>query len=168
LGESEPTQVGEDGRESHQAELFTKDHQENKSPGKIIGSATGHSVSMSATSQSVTLSAAANTATAQKSSAQSKNEDRLSPQALVTAIDHLELWSSLQCVHVNDSKDPFASGRDRHQNLGDGLIPAAALKYFLNLPKIIDLPMVLEVPGIKNEGPDAENVKRLKKLVVGN
>lgn len=168
LGESEPTQVGEDGRESHQAELFTTDHQENKSPGKTVGSATSRSVSKSATSQSVTLPAAANTATAQKSSTRSKNEDRPSLQALVTAIDHLELWSSLQCVHVNDSKDPFASGRDRHQNLGDGLIPAADLEYFLNLPKIIDLPMVLEVPGIKNEGPDAENVKRLKKLVVGN
>lgn len=165
LGETEPTQVGEDGRESHQAELFTKDHQETKFPGKTVGSATSRSVSKSATSQSVTSSVAASTATTKTTPAQSKNEDRLLPQALATAIDQLDLWSSLQCVHVNDSKDPFASGRDRHQNLGDGQIPVADFEYLLNLPKLAKLPMVLEVPGIKNEGPDVENVQRLKKLV---
>lgn len=79
-------------------------------------------------------------------------------------IERLGLWSTLKCVHVNDSRDPFASGRDRHANLGDGLIPPVDLEYFVNLPELEEVPLILEVPGIEQEGPDAENIKRLKKL----
>lgn len=77
----------------------------------------------------------------------------------------LDLVKSLVCIHVNDSRDPFASGRDRHDNLGDGLIPSADLKQFLNQPELAKIPLILEVPGLEKNGPDAENVLRLKKLV---
>lgn len=80
-------------------------------------------------------------------------------------IEELGLWSTLYCIHVNDSKDPFESGRDRHENLGDGTIPAADMKAFLNDPRLLEIPLILEVPGIDKEGPDAENVTRLKKIV---
>jgi len=79
-------------------------------------------------------------------------------------IDRLGLWSTLRCVHVNDSRDPFGSGRDRHENLGDGNIPDGDLEYFLNLPQLEKVPLILEVPGKEKEGPDAENIARLKKL----
>ncbi len=79
-----------------------------------------------------------------------------------------DLWKTLRCIHVNDSRDPFDSGRDRHANLGDGNIPAAELQTFLRLPEVQKLPMILEVPGIKDEGPDAENVRRLKVLAGAN
>ncbi len=81
---------------------------------------------------------------------------------VVDEIDRLGLWDELRCVHVNDSRDPFASGRDRHANIDDGLIPAQDLAYFLNLPQIENLPLILEVPGIDDDGPDAENVRRLR------
>jgi deoxyribonuclease IV len=80
-------------------------------------------------------------------------------------IERLGLWSSLRCVHVNDSRDPFASGRDRHDNLGTGLIPTTDMEYFLNLPQVQNIPLILEVPGVEGNGPDLENVQRLKKLV---
>ncbi len=80
----------------------------------------------------------------------------------VDEIDRLGLWEELRCVHVNDSRDPFASGRDRHANINDGLIPPDDLVYFLNLQQIEKLPLILEVPGIDNDGPDAENVRRLR------
>jgi len=81
------------------------------------------------------------------------------------AILELDLWSSLKCVHVNDSRDPFASGRDRHDNLGDGAIPQGDLEYFLNLPQLQHLPLILEVPGDQKEGPDLDNLNRLKNLI---
>ncbi len=84
---------------------------------------------------------------------------------LLAEIERLHLHKNLHCVHVNDSRDPFNSGRDRHANIGDGLIPEEDLKYFLNYPLIADVPLILEVPGIDNEGPDAENIQRLKKIV---
>ena len=83
----------------------------------------------------------------------------------VEEIERLKLWDELRCVHVNDSRDPFASGRDRHANIGDGEIPSDDLEYFLARPEITGLPLILEVPGFNNDGPDAENVRRLRELV---
>lgn len=80
-------------------------------------------------------------------------------------IMELGLLDSLRVIHVNDSRDPFGSGRDRHENLGDGLIPTADLKVFLNQPTLAHIPLILEVPGLEKTGPDAENVRRLKELV---
>lgn len=80
-------------------------------------------------------------------------------------IERLNLWDTLYCIHVNDSKDSFDSGRDRHSNLGDGQIPLSQLKLFLNDPHVIVKPMILEVPGLDEKGPDVENVTRLKKLI---
>ncbi len=94
-----------------------------------------------------------------------KNSHRRGALSAAETITANGLWDTLKCIHTNDSKDPFGSGRDRHQNLGDGLIPLADMKYFLNLPEVQAIPMILEVPGIAEEGPDAENVSRLKKLV---
>lgn len=87
---------------------------------------------------------------------------------LSTVVDEftkLKLLSSLGCIHVNDSRDAFASGRDRHENLGDGLIPPEALKAFLNRKEIVSIPLILEVPGLEKLGPDAVNVQRLRAIV---
>jgi deoxyribonuclease-4 len=83
----------------------------------------------------------------------------------VDEITKLKLWDTLTCIHVNDSKDPFNSGRDRHENLNDGTIPAEEMSAFLNNSHIAKIPLILEAPGIDKEGPDAENVKRLKKII---
>lgn len=77
----------------------------------------------------------------------------------------LGLVDSLYCIHVNDSRDPFGSGRDRHENLGDGLIPPEQLAAFLMQPELAAIPLVLEVPGLEKQGPDAANVQRLRQLV---
>lgn len=84
---------------------------------------------------------------------------------LPAEITKLKLWSSLKCIHVNDSKGEFDQGIDRHENLGEGNIPQADLKKFLNLPEVKEIPLILEVPGIDGKGPDAENINRLKKLL---
>lgn len=91
-----------------------------------------------------------------------KNPDR---GELLTEIEKYQLWSSLQCIHVNDSRDPWLSGLDRHANLGDGQIDQKALASFLSDKRLQDLPLILEVPGIDGQGPDAENVQRLRALV---
>jgi len=69
----------------------------------------------------------------------------------------------LRCLHVNDSKAPLGSNRDRHDNIGDGLI-GEKLGVFLAHPKLQGLPALLEVPGSSGHGPDAEQVKKLKAL----
>jgi deoxyribonuclease IV len=69
----------------------------------------------------------------------------------------------LRALHVNDSKAPLGSNRDRHENVGDGLM-GEQLAVFLGHDALQGLPAVLEVPGPENRGPDAEQVRRLREL----
>lgn len=68
-------------------------------------------------------------------------------------------------IHCNDSKTEFNLGRDRHENIGEGLIGKEAFKVILNHPKLQHLPFILEVPGFEGTGPDAKNIKILESLV---
>jgi deoxyribonuclease-4 len=69
----------------------------------------------------------------------------------------------LRALHVNDSAAPLASNRDRHANIGDGLL-GEDLGVFLSHPRLQGLPALLEVPGKDNKGPDADEVRKLKEL----
>jgi deoxyribonuclease-4 len=71
----------------------------------------------------------------------------------------------LTALHLNDSKDPFGSHRDRHENIGDGQIGLAGFRAIVNHPLLAERPAFLEVPGYDGEGPDAENLQRLRSLV---
>lgn len=61
----------------------------------------------------------------------------------------------LKAIHLNDSKNPLGSHKDRHEVLGKGYIGLDAIKYIINHPKIKNLPIYLETPneldGYKNE-----------------
>jgi deoxyribonuclease-4 len=86
----------------------------------------------------------------------------LTGKLVIEEITKLNLWETLKCIHVNDSKDDFDSGRDRHANLGEGNIPIEDFEYFVNYKKVKDIPLLLEVPGENKKGPDAENIKKLQ------
>ncbi len=51
--------------------------------------------------------------------------------------------SRLRALHVNDSETPLGSNRDRHANVGEGLI-GDGLSAFLGQPKLQKLPCILE------------------------
>jgi deoxyribonuclease-4 len=69
----------------------------------------------------------------------------------------------LRALHVNDSKAPLGSNRDRHENVGDGVL-GSKLGVFLGDPRLQGLPAVLETPGAGGHGPRAEDVRRLREL----
>jgi deoxyribonuclease-4 len=73
-------------------------------------------------------------------------------------------WKRLRCLHVNDSKTPLGSNRDRHENLGDGELGAKGIATFLSEPRFEKLPAILEVPGPDKKGPDKEQVSKAKRL----
>jgi len=77
------------------------------------------------------------------------------------AFDHEIGLSLLGAVHLNDSKAPYGSNRDRHENLGDGEIGAEALARFAAHPALGETPLYLEVPGYSKDGPDRPNMERL-------
>jgi deoxyribonuclease-4 len=94
---------------------------------------------------------------------------------LAATVDEFERevgLARLVAIHANDSKCPLGGGVDRHENIGDGHIGRAGFKVILAQPAFRDLPFLLEVPGFpkegkKAEGPDKENVDRLKAIAAG-
>jgi deoxyribonuclease-4 len=86
-------------------------------------------------------------------------------EATLEAFDRQVGLDRLRAVHLNDSKAPFGSNKDRHENLGDGEIGLEALGRFVNHPALNDCPLYLEVPGYSKEGPDRPNMERLYQLV---
>ena len=53
----------------------------------------------------------------------------------------------LKAIHLNDSKMPFASNKDRHEKIGQGTIGLEAILRIINHPKLRDLPFYLETPN---------------------
>jgi deoxyribonuclease-4 len=73
-------------------------------------------------------------------------------------------FARLAAVHANDTKQPLGTFRDRHENIGEGHIGAAGFRTLMAHPAFRDVPFLLEVPGFDGGGPDAKNVRRLKKI----
>lgn len=53
----------------------------------------------------------------------------------------------LKAIHLNDSKMPFASNKDRHEVIGGGTLGMDAIINIINHPKLKDLPFYLETPN---------------------
>lgn len=70
----------------------------------------------------------------------------------------------LVVVHANDSKVPLGSNRDRHANIGEGLIGKSGFKLIKKNKTLASLPWIIEVPGLADKGPDKENLDLLRIL----
>jgi len=80
-------------------------------------------------------------------------------------VDELDKEIGLQnivAIHANDSKTPWNSHNDRHENIGEGHIGLAGFKELAKEKRLWDKAWLLEVPGFKDEGPDKKNVDILK------
>ncbi len=53
----------------------------------------------------------------------------------------------LRAIHLNDSKNPIASHKDRHEKIGEGTLGLEGLTRVINHPKLRDLPFYLETPN---------------------
>src|ERR687894_1897344 len=81
--------------------------------------------------------------------------------ALASVLDDFDRIIGLErlcSLHVNNSMTPLGSNRDRHANLGDGEIGRAGIAAFLSEPRFDGLPCVLEGPGAKGKGVDADDL----------
>jgi len=53
----------------------------------------------------------------------------------------------LKAIHLNDSKNPFKSHKDRHEKIGEGFLGLDAITNIINHPKLKHLPFFLETPN---------------------
>jgi len=89
--------------------------------------------------------------------------DRGTVDALVGELDEKIGLDRLRALHVNDSAAELGSNRDRHANIGDGLM-GEGLGAFVSHPAFQHLSAYLEVPGENKRGPDANELQKLRDL----
>lgn len=53
----------------------------------------------------------------------------------------------LKAMHMNDSKNPFESHKDRHEKIGEGTIGFETMQNIINHPKLQNIPIILETPN---------------------
>ena len=93
--------------------------------------------------------------------------DIRTPEGMAETLERVDAGCGrerLVALHLNDSKTPLGSNRDRHENVGEGDLGPQGFRTIVNEPAFTDLPGILEVPGFDGEGPDRENLARLRAL----
>lgn len=66
---------------------------------------------------------------------------------VVEEFDRVIGLNRLKAIHLNDSKNPFESHKDRHEKIGEGSIGVDAMKRIINHPQLRNLPFYLETPN---------------------
>ena len=81
---------------------------------------------------------------------------------VLSEFDRVIGLNKLKAMHLNDSKNPFASHKDRHECIGSGSLGEETFRAIVNHPLLCKLPMILETP---NELPGyAKEIALLRKL----
>jgi deoxyribonuclease-4 len=92
------------------------------------------------------------------------------PDDYAQTMSQLEQIVGLQrvkAVHLNDSKTPLGSRKDRHEHIGRGEMGLRPFWHFLNDPRIASVPMYLETEKGTERGEDLDaiNLRTLRELI---
>ena len=85
-------------------------------------------------------------------------------EGVLAEFDRIIGLNRLKALHLNDSKNPFASHKDRHECIGQGSLGEETFRAIVTHPALRDLPMILETP---NELPGYEAEIRLLRSFAG-
>ncbi len=88
--------------------------------------------------------------------------------AMIDEMDRTFGLGRVRCIHTNDSKKELGSRVDRHEHIGKGKIGKAGFAHFVNDPRFVDVPFILETPkGTDGRGTDFDkvNLRRLCSLI---
>lgn len=88
-----------------------------------------------------------------------------STTAVFDEFDRVIGLDRLKVLHLNDSKQPFASNKDRHDHIGKGEIGLPAFRAIVNDPRLDGLPGILETEKDAAGEYDRENLELLRSLV---
>lgn len=84
---------------------------------------------------------------------------------IMTKFDEIIGLKYLRALHLNDSKMPFASNKDRHDHIGDGEIGLEGFRNFVNDSRLCGLPGILETEKDDAGNNDRRNLATLRGLV---
>lgn len=66
---------------------------------------------------------------------------------VLNKFDEIIGLDKLYAIHLNDSKNPFNSHKDRHETIGEGTLGLETIVKIINHPKLRHLPFYLETPN---------------------
>jgi deoxyribonuclease IV len=82
---------------------------------------------------------------------------------LVDAIEGSGILPYLRVIHLNDSSAEAGSRRDRHEHIGDGIIPLRVFKSLLTEPRLAAVAGIVETdPAEEGVARDVQTLKRLR------
>lgn len=87
-------------------------------------------------------------------------------ELLIQELSKLDLLGLIKVLHLNDSSAERASGKDRHEHIEDGVIPAGAFRRLLREPAFAGLPGIVE--SSPDDGKLARDMVVLKRLRDGD
>ena len=70
----------------------------------------------------------------------------------------------LHLLHLNDSKTPLGSRKDRHWHIGEGYVGREGFRSLINHPQLKGLPGIMETPR-KDTVEDLKNMKMIRSLI---
>ncbi|WP_375318305.1 deoxyribonuclease IV [Spiroplasma endosymbiont of Virgichneumon dumeticola] len=80
---------------------------------------------------------------------------------VINKFDNLIGLEKLFVMHINDSKNPLDSHKDRHANLGMGYLGFETLINIIYHPKLINKVKILETPWINGQPPYLHEIKMI-------
>lgn len=88
-------------------------------------------------------------------------------QATMAKIENTIGTERIKAFHLNDSKKPFGSRKDRHEAIGKGEMGIEPFRNLLNDDRFKNVPMYMETPKESSNGVewDIENLATLRSLI---
>ena len=75
----------------------------------------------------------------------------------------------LRVLHLNDSKTPFGSRRDRHELIGEGSLGPGPFRRIMTDERMVDIPKLIETPKLDDATKtDSRMLARLRRYAAGN
>lgn len=84
---------------------------------------------------------------------------------VMARFDRIVGLGRLRVLHLNDSKMPFGSNKDRHAHIGEGEIGTESFRHFVNDARLAGLPAILETEKDDTGENDLKNLATLRRLV---
>ena len=86
-------------------------------------------------------------------------------ETMMTNFDRVIGLSRLAAIHMNDSQKDLGSRVDRHEHIGEGFIGLEPFGFFLNDPRLQQIPFLLETPVKDDPGDNQRNLRALRSLL---
>jgi deoxyribonuclease IV len=83
----------------------------------------------------------------------------------MSSFDELIGIGRLKVIHLNDSKNPVGSFKDRHDHIGEGEIGLEGFRPFMNDSRLVGVPGILETEKDDAGEKDRRNLATLRSLI---